>query len=379
MQLDSRLLACALLATLLAACSDPEASRESSEVRQVDLEEVLRLGNEAAGDTVLFSSINGLMVNSRGEIIVEELRRTSIRVLSSDGAYMNDIGGAGEGPGEYRYIGSTVVGSADSVYVWENLARRVMVYDPNDFFFVRHVVLDDESVKSFMRLKGIVEAGWIMTMGASPFQQMDDGTRTINEDTDYEIRKVDLDGSYGQEVITTLQDSEMIYYIGEGNRSFGIVGVPFGREAIWAMGPNDMFYHGWNDSIHITVTSVDGSIQGLIRHEHDPVFITAAEMEEAHDLEDELFRKLLAEREPHKTKPAFETFVVDETGNVWVKLSSIENATIADWLILDMESEVVGRAELPITVTLKVIRNGRAYGTEQQEGEDIMVVVYEIK
>ena len=81
------------------------------------------------------------MVNSRGEIIVEERRRASIRLLSSDGAYMNDIGGAGEGPGEYRYIGNTVVESADSVYVWEVLARRVMVYDPNDFFFVRHVVL----------------------------------------------------------------------------------------------------------------------------------------------------------------------------------------------------------------------------------------------
>ena len=67
------------------------------------------------------------------------------------------------------------------------------------------------------------------------------------------------------------------------------------------------------------------------------------------------------------------------SGNVWVKLSSVANATTADWLILDMESEVVGIAVLPINVTLKVIRNGRAYGTEQLDGEDIMVVVYEIE
>jgi len=60
-------------------------------------------------------------------------------------------------------------------------------------------------------------------------------------------------------------------------------------------------------------------------------------------------------------------------------LSSIENATTADWLILDMKSEVVGVAALPINVTLKVIRNGRAYGTEQLDGEDIMVVVYEVE
>ncbi len=37
MQFDSRLLICALFVTLLAACSDQEASREPSEVGQVDI------------------------------------------------------------------------------------------------------------------------------------------------------------------------------------------------------------------------------------------------------------------------------------------------------------------------------------------------------
>ena len=67
MQFNNQFLICVLLIALLAACSDQEASREPSEVGQVDITEVLRLGDEAAGDTVLFSQITNLAVNSLGE------------------------------------------------------------------------------------------------------------------------------------------------------------------------------------------------------------------------------------------------------------------------------------------------------------------------
>ncbi len=380
MQFNNRLFTCLLLFALLVACSDQESSGQPSEVGQVDVTEVLRLGDEAAGDTVLFSQITNLAVNSRGDIIVEEARRPSIRVFNSDGAYEDDIGGVGQGPGEYRYTWGVVVGSADSVYVWEVYTDRVMVYDPHDFSFVRHVTVEDDGIMGAVGIIGIGEAGWIMPIQARPFQPGDDGKMAVHEDNNFEIRKVDLNGSYGQEIIATVRDNEMIYHVFEKSGGFTIHGVPYARNAAWAMGPNDMLYYGWGDAIQITVANIDGSIQTRIHHEHDPVFITDAEAEAAaQEMVNEEHEKLLAARGLHKTKPAFETFVVDDAGNVWVKLSSIENATTADWLILDMESEVVGIAALPINVTLKMIRSGRAYGTEQQNGEDIMVVVYEIE
>ena len=380
MPFDNKFLTSVLLIALLAACSDQEASREPSEVGQVDITEVLRLGDEAAGDTVLFSRITHLAVNSRGDIIVEEARRASIRAFNSEGAYVNNIGAMGEGPGEYRYTWGVAVGPADSVYLWEVYTDRVMVYDPHDFSFVRHVTVEDEGIKGAMGIIGIVEAGWIIPMRASSFQPTDDGKMTVHEDNDFQIRKVDLDGSYGQEIIATVRENEMIPHVYEDANGFTIYNVPYARNPAWAMGPNDMLYYGWGDAIQVTVANINGSIQARIHYEHDPVFITDAEIEAtAQDMVSEQHEKLLAERGPHETKPAFETFVVDEAGNVWVKLSSIENATTADWLILDIESEVVGIAVLPINVTLKMIRNGRAYGTEQQDGEDIMVVVYEIE
>ncbi|MYF64000.1 MAG: 6-bladed beta-propeller, partial [Rhodothermaceae bacterium] len=168
MQFNNRPLTCVLLIALLAVCSDQESSGQPSEVGQVDVSEVLRLGDEAAGDTVLFSQITHLAVNNRGDIIVEESRRPSIRAFNSEGAYVNDIGGVGQGPGEYRYTWGVVAGPADSVYVWEVYTDRVMVYDPNDFSFVRHVTVEDDGIKGAVGIIGIGEAGWIMPIQARP-------------------------------------------------------------------------------------------------------------------------------------------------------------------------------------------------------------------
>ena len=159
MQFNNRPLTCVLLFALLVACSDQESSGQPSEVGQVDVTEVLRLGDEAAGDTVLFSQITNLAVNSRGDIIVEEARRPSIRAFNSAGAYVNYIGGMGEGPGEYRYTWGVAVGPADSVYVWEVYTDRVIVYDPHDFSFVRHVAVEDDGIKGAVGIIGIGRSG----------------------------------------------------------------------------------------------------------------------------------------------------------------------------------------------------------------------------
>ncbi len=200
----------------------------------------------------------------------------------------------------------------------------------------------------------------------------------INPDNHREVRMVNPDGSYGPEIVATQRADEMIRNIQEGG-GFNFVNVPFARTGMWDTGPNDLLYVGWSDSIRIAVTSVDGSLQSTIRHSHDPVPITDAEMAEAEYTEVELFRELLAAREPHATKPAFQTFVVDDAGRVWIKLSAPESATSADWLILDRDGKAVGELELPIAVDLEVIRDSRAYGTHQEAGRDPMVVVYEIR
>jgi len=363
----------------IAACSTPETSLEQYEHHHVTLTEVMRLGDESAGDTSLFSPISHLAVNSRGEFIVTEFRPAIVSVFRPDGSFLAAVGTEGEGPGEYRYISRAIVGPADSVYVLESLRNRVMVYDPQSFAFVRHANIVDEGQRQTSQFVGVHGDRWLVAVGLPAILERDDGSIFVNDDDHRELRTVSLDGEFGPDIVATVRSVEQIYHVYEESGGFGWTYVPFGRHSTYEVGPNGLLHHGWSDSIRISLTAFDGTAAGTISYDHEPVPISDAEMEEAKYEKDELWQRLVDERATYKVKAAFETFVVDDAGRAWIKLSSAEGATDADWLILNRQSELMYSTSLPVEVDLKVVREDRAYALEEQEGARIIVVVYEIE
>ena len=364
---------------LLAGCGRGTGPvQEEGEAALITLEEVLRLGDESAGDTILFGPIAQIAVNRDGEILVSESPRSPlVHVFESDGTYLSRVGDQGRGPGEFRYLSGAAIGAADSVYLWELVSNRILIYDPNDFSYVRSIEVRDDGEKQFNFLIHAIGDGWIMTKSLDSFLESDDGSMTINTNTHYELIKVNRDGSYGTDILGTVDEYEMIYDLEEG----GIMifqPVPFGRSPSWAVDHNDMLHYGWSDEIEIIAVSADGSTRDTIRYEHEPVPITDAEMTAAMP-EEPHYRELVEAQEPHEMKPAFQTFVVDEMSRVWIKLSSPEDATEAEWLILSRESHAVGRTTLPVAVNLEVIRGGYAYGVSQGGDFAPTIVVYEIQ
>jgi len=366
---------------LLAGCgrsAGPE--QQETEAALITLEEVLRLGDESAGDTILFGPIAQIAVNGNGDIFVSEWGRPNlVRALAADGTYLKQVGGVGQGPGEYQYyIDGPFIGAADSVYLWASQPSQIMVYDPVNFSYVRSVHIEADGPKSIDRVINAIEDGWYMEMGLPTFLIPDDGPVTINDDRYSELIKVNRDGSNSTDPLGVVPGREVIPYMLEGGGRVGFVGVPFARSPTLAVGHDDMLYHGWNDAIEIAIVSADGSMRDTIRYEHDPVLITDSEMAEAMP-EDPFDLEKLGTLESHETKPAFRTFVVDEMSRVWIKLSSTEDATEAEWLILNRESHAVGRTTLPVAVNLEVIRGGYAYGVSQGGDVAPTIVVYEIQ
>ena len=105
---------------LLAGCTRGTAPvQEEGEFTLITLEEVLRLGDESAGDTILFGPIAQIAVNGNGDIFVSEGQRSRrVHALAADGTYLSQVGGVGQGPGEYQYyIDGPFIGPADSVYL----------------------------------------------------------------------------------------------------------------------------------------------------------------------------------------------------------------------------------------------------------------------
>ena len=64
-----------------------------------------------------------------GEILVSrepEIPSGSLH-LSLTVHILSQVGGQGQGPGEYRYLSGVVIGAADSVYLWEIVTNRILV------------------------------------------------------------------------------------------------------------------------------------------------------------------------------------------------------------------------------------------------------------
>ncbi len=154
-----------LLAVLLAACSAADSGPETGGTVPVTLEEITRLGDESAGDTLLFAPISQVAANSRGDFMVLEQRPLAVRAFRVDGTFINAVGRQGGAPGEFRWVRNVVTGPADSVYVWDSLQKRVLIYDPDSLSFVRHATVEEDGAKQFTDLIGVFSAGWLMAAG----------------------------------------------------------------------------------------------------------------------------------------------------------------------------------------------------------------------
>jgi hypothetical protein len=205
--LSSLILLCAAMAS---SCSNNQPQMQGdtsggSPPATLSIEEVVRIGDEATGDTVLFAFIENVAVNSHGQIFIVEPRPAAIRAFDSDGSYLADVGAVGEGPGEYSdpLFGNMLTGPADSVYVFDYRGRHLSIYEPNKFEFVRSVTMppypveEDNRVENFGIL-GVVKDGYVLRLNLVPSRMLVTAHRETNE----VIRMANLDGSYGPVVAT---------------------------------------------------------------------------------------------------------------------------------------------------------------------------------
>lgn len=333
---------------------------------QIQVSELFRVGDEAAGDTVLFGSIGGLAVNSAGQIFVGDRQSMNVRVFSADGDQIGKFGSSGEGPGELGDIAGVYVGSSDSMYVYDFRRRTLSRFDPDTWGFNESFRIErHDSLGSPYDVIGISDAG--------PIALYAPGISTSNAEQDrYAVAaQTDWEGAVVRSLARGLPHMELRIFADNPGR-VGVRAVPFGRSSFFRYSPGGRLYSGWNESIDLLVTSLEGEVVGRLVRDHAPVRVTGAERDAI--VQPEHFDSI------HRFKPAFRAMAVDDRGQVWLKGMEQEEGGTAEWLVLDRAGEVAGRVMLPGNVTLIVIRlgSGRAYGYTSGDEEAPMLVVYSV-
>ena len=310
-------------------------------------------------------------VDHSGRIFVGEHRDSRIYVFAADGSLVEAIGRRGSGPGEFASLESIYAGAGDTLYVFDSGLERMSAYKPDDLELAYDFPASEDSLGWPYWLVGVLDTGFLVTYGwpATP----DDAV----EDRRMHVMRVDWTGQVRPPPVYDLPGSEWLFS-GEGADRIAM-GKPFGRAPVFRLGPGGKLYAGWTESVDITVIAPDGTYGHTITHALAPIPLTRDEIERSVEgISEDRFREFILEASLSATKPAYETFVVSDHGRIWLKVTTPSIAdTTAQWLILNAESQLRGKVELPVTSNLHVVRGDRAYAVTHSE--EISLVVYQVR
>lgn len=330
------------------------------QVQAVTLTEAFRVGDEAAGDTMLFGAVTQVSADSEGQVYVVESPFNGIHVFSAIGDHIKSIGRLGAGPGEFQNAPQIYVGSSDTLYAFDFWPRRLSVFSPESHEFEYSLSLGSSNdTCPPISLLGIEQRGFVLLCGqgvGSPAEaHMTRFNRVYVQSRD---RRVVSDSiavlPVREELVHTTHDT-MVFH-----------SLRYGRSPHFVFGLGGPVYYAWNDIIRIRVVGLDGALQDEINVSHEPVQVTHKERDEAlasygFPAGNASLNNLASTRMP-ATKPAFSYFLVDDLDRLWISLSMREGASEIKWLIVDQQGQVIASTMLSRQMRPIRIRGNRVYG-----------------
>src|SRR5687768_5222997 len=146
-RISSRLGTLALIATLgdtrLVAAQQPEIIRSTAPAawgNRLRLVEEVRIGKLDGSDEYLFGSIEGVAVGRDGMIHVADGQVPIIRSYDAQGRFVRNIGGKGQGPGEFGNIGGMKTLPDGRIVLWDNRNQRITLYSGGGEYIASHTV-----------------------------------------------------------------------------------------------------------------------------------------------------------------------------------------------------------------------------------------------
>lgn len=328
---------------------------------QLELTEILRIGDEAQGDTIFFSWISGIDVHADGRIIVADWD-AAVYAFTDAGRLIRVVGANGEGPGEFMGVDGVSIGPGDSLFVLDGTLGRLSAFEPETHRFAHSAPVEGNSRSEPWELLGVTDAGFLIVYSSGFWPPGSGEGLGIDEERRAIVNLVNGRGEIVEDSVMSLPDTEMIVNTSGGSMS--VTQLPFGRTYSYDVGADGHLYSGWNDAIDIAMSTADGRVQGTIRRDHQAVPVTQEDIDVYLADRGESSRQRIADADLPKTMPAYETFIVDDRGRVWVQGYTTENTPTTTWSVLSREGAVVAETVLPANVTLKVIKEERAYGRD---------------
>ncbi len=351
------------------------------------VEEVLSIGS-VEGDVVYqFGTIAGVDVDPAGNVYVADQQAQDVRVYDPNGRYLRTLGGPGSGPGE---MGRGITG----VFV---VGDEILVPDLGNQRIDRFDLEGAPLASQRLDLAQGIPLRWDAFSGGRLIVQkralnIGDSTATPHGDPILTLT------AEGEE-----PDTVAVLPIGQ---SFQVTGGrarirQFEPEPIWDADPDGRILTGMNDAWRFEVWAADGSLSRVITRPSERKPVTERDKQVFKDAIADLARQqgappqaveaLLQQMEFADYFPTFVTIALGPNGSVWVQnfrsgdelagegeTFDVQDMGSTDWGVFDAEGRYLGIVTFPGRYQPIRAMGDRFYGVARDELDVQSLKVYRV-
>jgi len=365
--------ACVLAATL-------QVTAGVAQEAPVRLTQIARVGVVDGDARYQFFEIAAALSVRGDTIVVADGGSQNLRFYDPSGQFVRSVGGAGDGPGEYRRLTSVTVWR-DSLFVYDHDLARMTVLDRHGGMR-RSFRLGFDDSRPLQSILGVVEPGLVIgEVGAVLMPGVESGIRRDS----FTVAAYDLAGRHVRPIGRfNGNDQIVLVRTTAGSMSASKRLLPNGRMTFRATSSTRIVV-GETDRYEVKQYDADGKLVSQIQQARDEVQLSPEEQAG-------MRRRITAAPDPNqrreaerlirgmelpRTRPAYSDLAVATDGRILIR-ESAAGQDGARWTLFDTVGQLRSHIVLPVTARILHLREGTLITVESDDVGVEQVVMYHL-
>lgn len=318
---------------------------------RIDAEPEVMIGQREGDPRYLLGDVVGARRLTDGRIVIADMMGLDLRVYSPRGEHLHDVGGEGEGPGEFRSLSYFEV-TGDTLVVYSHFPPTVSRFLADGTFLEskRIYATGHAALKSMFLFGYLFDAGYAIGT-TSPDREVLEFTDGLNR-LPRPLWRFRLDGS---EFIDLAEYDGAETVIERSGSTTRYTSYPFGKSTALTTSRNAIYVAPTEDYA-VYVYDVDYRLRRIVRRPFTAPRTTARDMARWVDAQIEYFDPDPEEEPAFRrnreldyapTMPALKSMSLDPLGNLWIEEWPGSLFEAGDFTVFSPEGRWLGRVELP--------------------------------
>src|SRR5690625_1913795 len=308
---------------LISSCNSENQSSKGPGLKTLTLIEDISISPNIPGTSI--GDFSGLSVDSEGSIYAADVRLKKIHHFSSKGGYLGSLGHKVKGPGEFISLDTKIRVESDTLYVKDNIAKRISLFDRKTYQLIRIINIPNTKINSdpigslkqmFPLQNGNILVAFVNSYTMAPKTTDPPRMTTISILSPY--------GNFIEkncfQFSTPFPAGQKFAILNSGAINV-FTGLSFYPDIKMAIGPKEHLYVGKSDSLLIREYDRSWKIIDNLSYNYVPPTLTNVNIDSILENRSNSFEKAIEEVGGFPDKwPVLQNFLIDDMGRSWIEL-----------------------------------------------------------